>query len=128
MAGSGNIERDDFAVIASTRSDDFVALFWNVRDFKSDVRETGPRDFRAQCFFSVYIFKNLQGGTVLAMTRQSQMPSPRVRAPASCQSFELGSVVIPLAADGNAIENPFVKLRQALPVAGNEIGVGVSNM
>ena len=126
-AGGGDVEGDDLAVIASAGGQDFGALFLDVGNFEGDVSETGARDFRTLRGFGGFELENFESGTVFAVAREAQMTASGVRRWTGGQGFELGAVMIAFAADRDAIEEALVEISEAFPIAGDEVGVGVSN-
>lgn len=126
-ARAGNVESDDLAVIASARGEDFFALFRNIRDFESDVGETGAGDFGAEQLFAVFVFEDFKSGAVFAVAGEAEVAAAGAGGAARGESFEFPAFVIAFAANREAIEKALIEIGEAFPIACNKVGVGVSN-
>src|SRR5207237_1518672 len=115
------------AVIAPAAAENFLALFGDIGNFKGDVREARPRDFRPLQFFTVLKFENFDCGTIVAVTRQAQMTAARTGGTAGGQCLELDAFMVAFVTDWNAIGHALIKISESLPIVRDEIGVGISN-
>lgn len=122
-----NVEGYDFTVIVSACSENFGAFFWNIGNFKCDVRKTGARDIGRWSCFAGFVFEYFECWAVFAVARQTQMASARACSRTRGQRFEFCAIMIAFAADRNALEDTFVEIGEPFPIARDQVRVGEAN-
>ena len=96
----------------------------HVRDHERDVAPPGPVGYgRFRIGRHRVVAEDLEGGAVVAATRQAQVGAPQVRAGQAGRAVEVGAGDVPLGTDLLHPEDVAVEVGEALPVARGHVHV-----